>query len=97
MVAAGSWGGKHDPSLLYIKLMCESAKSFAVLVEDLARRTGAAVVFPDYTLAPHRTFPFPFEQSYEVLEYMIRHGKEYNLLVKTIALAGDSVGGMFCI
>ncbi|EWZ45902.1 hypothetical protein FOCG_01616 [Fusarium oxysporum f. sp. radicis-lycopersici 26381] len=74
-----------------------SAKSFAVLVEDLARRTGAAIVFPDYTLAPHRTFPFPFEQSYEVLEYMIRHGKQYNLLVKTIALAGDSVGGHMAI
>ncbi|KAH7209952.1 NADP-dependent oxidoreductase domain-containing protein [Fusarium oxysporum] len=44
-----------------------------------------------------RTFPFPFEQSYEVLEYMIRHGKQYNLLVKTIALAGDSVGGHMAI
>lgn len=50
-------------------------------------------MFPDYTRAPHQIFPFPFEQSYEVLDYMVRHGNEFSLSVETIALAGDSVGG----
>lgn len=63
------------------------------MLEDLARRTGAAIVFPDYTRAPHQIFPFPFEQSYEVLDYIVRHGNEFKLSVETIALAGDSVGG----
>ena len=62
-------------------------------MEDLARRTGAAIVFPDYTRAPHQTFPYPFEQCYEVLDYMVRHMNQYDLLSGTIALAGDSVGG----
>ncbi|KAF4336583.1 alpha beta hydrolase [Fusarium beomiforme] len=44
-----------------------------------------------------RTFPFAFEQAYEVLEYMVRNGKEYHLLVETIGLAGDSVGGHMAI
>nr|AMB48870.1 alpha/beta hydrolase [Fusarium camptoceras] len=74
-----------------------SAKSFAVLMEDLARRTGAAIVFPDYTRAPHQTFPYPFEQTYEVLDYMVRHTNQYQLLSGTIALAGDSVGGHMAI
>jgi acetyl esterase/lipase len=71
-----------------------SAKSFAVLMEDLARRTRAAIVFPDYTRAPHQTFPYPFQQTYEVLDYLVRHTNQYHLLSGTIALAGDSVGGM---
>lgn len=75
-------------------LIPSSPKSFAPLIEDLARRTGAAIVFPDYTRAPEKVFPFPIEQCYEVLEYVVGHGSEHSLLVETIALAGDSAGGM---
>ncbi|KAL8389041.1 hypothetical protein RB595_008835 [Gaeumannomyces hyphopodioides] len=70
---------------------------FAVMLQDLARRTGAAIVFPYYTPAPEKQFPFQFEQTYEVLDYMVRHGSEHNLLVESIALAGDSVGGHMAI
>ena len=52
------------------------------------------MVFPYYTPAPEKQFPFQFEQTYEVLDYMIRHGRERNLLVGSITLAGDSAGGM---
>lgn len=62
-------------------------------MEDLARRTKAAIVFPDYTRVPHQTFPYPLEQSYEVLDYMVNHASLYHILPGTIALAGDSVGG----
>lgn len=64
-----------------------------MLLEDLARRTGAAIVFPYYTPAPDKQFPFQFEQTYEVLDYIVRHGSEHQLLTDSIALAGDSVGG----
>ncbi|KAF5229930.1 hypothetical protein FAUST_10094 [Fusarium austroamericanum] len=74
-----------------------SAKSFAVLMEDLARRTKAVIVFPDYTRVPHQTFPYPLEQSYEVLNYMVNHAILYHILPGTIALAGDSVGGHMAI
>ncbi|QPC74564.1 hypothetical protein HYE68_005316 [Fusarium pseudograminearum] len=74
-----------------------SAKSFAVLMEDLARRTKAVIVFHDYTRVPHQTFPYPLEQSYEVLDYMVNHASLYHILPGTIALAGDSVGGHMAI
>ncbi|GFF34195.1 vegetative specific protein H5 [Aspergillus udagawae] len=74
-----------------------SPASFAPLLEDSARRTGAAIVFPCYTPAPEKQFPFQFEQTYEVLDYMVRHGSERNLIARSIALAGDSVGGHMAI
>ncbi|PNP77102.1 hypothetical protein FNYG_09571 [Fusarium nygamai] len=74
-----------------------SAKSFAVLMEDLARRTRAVIVFPDYTLVPHQTFPYPLEQTYEVLDHMVRHSSQHQILPGTIAVAGDSVGGHMAI
>ncbi|KAJ5221415.1 uncharacterized protein N7469_010302 [Penicillium citrinum] len=71
--------------------------SFTPLLEDLARRTGTVIVFPYYTPAPDKQFPFQFEQVYEVLDYMVRHGGDHNLLVQSIALAGDSAGGHMAI
>lgn len=63
-------------------------------MEDFARQTGAAIVFPCYTLAPKETFPFQYEQLYSVLEYLVKDGQKHDLLVESIALAGDSVGGV---
>ncbi|UDD64066.1 hypothetical protein AFCA_011312 [Aspergillus flavus] len=78
-------------------LISVSPASFAPLLEDLARGTGAAIVFPQYTPAPEKQFPFQFKQTYEVLDYLVRHGSERNLIVQSIALAGDSAGGHMAI
>ncbi|KAK5045066.1 hypothetical protein LTR84_010214 [Exophiala bonariae] len=74
-----------------------SPKSFAPLMEDLVRQTGAAVVFPDYSLAPGKQYPFQFEQTYAVLDHFVCEGNKYNLLTDRVVLAGDSVGGHFVI
>lgn len=95
-MAAGYWEGKRSAGFLAferVPLTNSSPASYAPLLEDLARRTGAAIVFPYYTPAPDKQFPFQFEQTYEVLEYIVSRGDEHNLLVHSIALAGDSVGG----
>jgi hypothetical protein len=63
-------------------------------MEDLARQSGAAVVFPYYTPAPEAQYPTQFEQSYGVLEYILKNGQKHKLMVEQVALAGDSVGGM---
>jgi len=62
-------------------------------MEDLVRQTGAAIVFPDYSLAPRKQYPFQFEQIYTVLDHFIREGQKYNLSTNRVVLAGDSVGG----
>lgn len=62
-------------------------------MEDFARQTGAAVVFPYYTPAPEAQYPVQFEQVYGVLEHFVTNGDKYNLKVDRFGLAGDSVGG----
>jgi acetyl esterase/lipase len=70
-----------------------SPNAHGPLMEDLARQTGAAVVFPYYTPGPEKQYPVQFEQSYGVLEYIVKNGQKHHLKVDKIALAGDSVGG----
>lgn len=66
-------------------------------MEDLARQSGAAIVFPDYSLAPGKQYPFQFEQIYAVLNHTARQGHKYDLLTDRIVLAGDSAGGKNCL
>lgn len=63
------------------------------LVRELAAGTGAAVVFPDYDLAPEARYPTQIEQVYAVADWITMHGPEYRLDTGRIAVAGDSVGG----
>ncbi|KAH8699322.1 Alpha/Beta hydrolase protein [Phaeosphaeriaceae sp. PMI808] len=69
-----------------------SPASLAPLMEDLARQSEVAMVFPCYTPAPGEQYPFQFEQTYMVIDYVVRNGHKHNLLVDSIALSGDSVG-----
>jgi acetyl esterase/lipase len=62
-------------------------------MEDLARQTSAAVVFPYYSPAPEKQYPTQFEQSFAVLKYIVENGEKHGLKTDTLALAGDSVGG----
>src|SRR5215216_1727835 len=63
------------------------------LVRELAVGTGAAVVFPNYSLSPEVRYPVAIEESYAVLEWVAEHGAEKDLYPSRIAVAGDSVGG----
>ncbi len=63
------------------------------LIRELADGTGAAVVFPNYSLSPEARYPTAIEEGYAVLAWVDEHGAEKNLDASRIALAGDSVGG----
>jgi acetyl esterase/lipase len=63
------------------------------LIRELAAGTGAAVVFPEFSLSPEARYPTAIEESYAVLEWVADHGAEKNLDASRIAIAGDSVGG----
>src|SRR4051794_20297642 len=63
------------------------------LIRELAAGTGAAVVFPNYSLSPEARYPTAIEETYSVLEWVAEHGAEKDLDSSRIAVAGDSVGG----
>ncbi|MFJ6393359.1 alpha/beta hydrolase [Streptomyces sp. NPDC091972] len=63
------------------------------LVRELAAGTGAAVVFPDYSLSPEAKYPTAINENYAVARWVSEHGAEHGLDATRIAVAGDSVGG----
>jgi acetyl esterase len=63
------------------------------LVRELAVGAQAAVVFPDYDLAPEHQYPTQIEQVYAVAEWIAENGQDEGLDTGRIAIAGDSVGG----
>jgi acetyl esterase len=63
------------------------------LIRELAAGTGAAVVFPNYSLSPEARYPTAIEEIYAVLEWVAQQGREEGLDGSRIAVAGDSVGG----
>jgi acetyl esterase/lipase len=63
------------------------------LIRELSDGTGAAVVFPNYSLSPEARYPTSIEESYAVLNWVGERGSEKQLDGSRIAIAGDSVGG----
>ncbi|MDG4782464.1 alpha/beta hydrolase [Micromonospora sp. WMMD961] len=63
------------------------------LVRELAVGTGAAVVFPNYSLSPEARYPVAIEENYAVATWIAAHGGEHGLDAGRMAVAGDSVGG----
>jgi acetyl esterase len=63
------------------------------LVRELAVGTGAAVVFPDYSLSPEARYPVALEEAFAVTTWIADHGASRGLDPSRIAVAGDSVGG----
>jgi acetyl esterase len=63
------------------------------LIRELAVRSGAAVVFPNYSLSPEAKYPTAIEEIYAVLQWIADGGKDFGLDSDHLAVAGDSVGG----
>ncbi len=63
------------------------------LIRELAVGAQAAVVFPDYDLAPEHQYPTQIEQVYAVADWIALNGPDEHLDASRIAIAGDSVGG----
>ncbi|WP_370946564.1 alpha/beta hydrolase [Amycolatopsis sp. cg5] len=63
------------------------------LVRELAAGTGAAVVFPEYSLSPEARYPVAIEENYAAAKWVAEHGAEHGFDTTRIAIAGDSVGG----
>jgi acetyl esterase len=62
------------------------------IVRELSLRTGAAVIFPEYTRSPEARYPVAVEQAYETALWIVSHGAEHGLDPTRVAAAGDSEG-----
>ncbi|MEM6160177.1 alpha/beta hydrolase [Erwinia sp. P6884] len=63
------------------------------LIRDLARESGAAAVYVDYTPSPEAHFPVAISQAYEATKWVAAHGKEIGVDGTHLGLVGNSVGG----
>lgn len=65
------------------------------LVRELAARTGAVVIFPEYTRSPEAHYPVAIEQCYYVLCRLpeLAGTLGFEMTGGTLTVAGDSVGG----
>jgi acetyl esterase/lipase len=84
------------PVILYIHgagWVFGNAHTHDRLVRELTVNTGAAVVFPEYSLSPEARYPVAIEQNYATARWIGRHGAEHGLDATRLAVAGDSVGG----
>lgn len=67
------------------------------IVRELAIRSGAAVIFPEYALCPEARYPVALEQAYATAQWVITHGSEHGLDSTRLAVAGDSEGANLAI
>lgn len=63
------------------------------LIEQLALKTGSAVVFPEYELSPEAQYPQTTNDLFAVLQYITEFGANFDLDISHLIVAGDSVGG----
>jgi len=65
------------------------------LVRELAARTNSLVVFPEYYRSPESRYPVAIEQCYSLMNALpsIIRMQYPHINMKTLTVAGDSVGG----
>jgi acetyl esterase/lipase len=73
----------HDAGCVF-----DDAGTHDRLVRELAAGTGAAVVFPEYSLSHDA-----IEEGYAVARWIVREGFMYRLDASRVTIAGDCVGG----
>ncbi|GAA3470769.1 alpha/beta hydrolase [Nonomuraea roseola] len=70
-----------------------SANTHDRLVRELAVRSRAAVVFPEYDRSPEAKYPTAIEQNYAAAQWVVNKGAEKGMDASRMVVAGDSVGG----
>jgi len=67
------------------------------LIRELAVRSNAVVVFPDYSLSPEAKYPTALEECYATLQWVVDQQPQQGWDASRLAVAGDSVGGNLAI
>jgi acetyl esterase/lipase len=63
------------------------------LVNELADRVGAIVVFPSFSLSPEARYPTAINEIYSVAQWIHEEGRTLGFDAARVAIAGDSAGG----
>jgi len=63
------------------------------LVRDLVVMTGAAAIFPEYSLSPEVHYPVAINEAYAATKWVAENGSSFNVDSSRLAIVGDSVGG----
>ncbi|MEA9712932.1 alpha/beta hydrolase [Xanthomonas campestris] len=63
------------------------------LIRDLARASGAAAVYVDYSPSLEARYPVAIHQAYAATKWVAAHGAEIGVDGTRLALVGNSVGG----
>ncbi|KAK8007264.1 hypothetical protein PG989_001254 [Apiospora arundinis] len=85
------------PYIFYVHgggFIAGSISVYDPIATDLVLRTGYALVFPEYKLAPEAQWPEQQEQCFRVLQWITQHGRNHNLINDKFAIVGDSAGGV---
>jgi acetyl esterase/lipase len=72
-----------------------SVSEFDSLLRQLTLLTGCAIIFPEYTLPPEKTFPTQQEECFAVVKYIAATGTAMHLRTDKFGIAGDSAGSSY--
>ena len=85
-----------QPVLVYLHgggFVVGSIATHDSLCRNLCHLAHCAVLSVDYRLAPDHRFPTAFEDAWDVLCWVARHGASHGLDASRMAVGGDSAGG----
>lgn len=68
------------------------AMVFDRLLRKIAKGSYSAVVFPEYTHAPHAKYPSQLEELWAVLNHLLKNYETYKLDPNKLIIAGDGTG-----
>lgn len=70
-----------------------SRDTVAPACHSLATLGGCKVLNVEYRLAPEHKFPTPFNDCYQVFEWVVANAQALNIDAQRLAVGGDSAGG----
>ena len=84
------------PVLIYFHgggMTAGDMRLFANQMRLIAELAHAAVVFPEYRLAPECPYPASIEDAWGTVQWVVEHAELLNVDLERLMVAGDSAGG----
>ncbi|MBL1221060.1 alpha/beta hydrolase [Chryseobacterium sp. L7] len=89
-------GGQKSSAIIYIHggwFIAGSFETHDAVVRKIANKTGSAVIFVDYRLAPEHPFPAGLNDCIDTVKWVIENAESLGIDADQIGIIGDSAGG----